>query len=162
MKIDPKNLIIFLLTGIILFLGGYILGGKNNPSPSTSLPQHPAMAKEYKDLVAKDIRAYSEQMSACYRDFLKTKPDVLEGKVDLVFKVQNNGVVDEIDIAKNEMGSTELENCIKKQLAPLRLKPLPAGLNPYVSHSLVFKSEETLKKEAEEQKNRIPKILPVD
>lgn len=158
MKFDLKTSIIVILSGLVLFLGGYILGDRSS-KPSQKF-ENPEIAKQYKDLVGKDIREFADDISVCYREFLAKVPAIQEGKLDLVIKVKDNGIVEEMEVSKNELGSLELKNCVLKKLSSLRLKPLPAGLNPYISHTLAFKSDETLQKEAEQRKNRMPKVLP--
>lgn len=158
MKFDLKTSIIVILSSVILFLSGYILG--NQPSRHTPRVLDAESEKKYKDSVAMDIREFGDAIGGCYRDFLTTKPKVSEGKIDLILKVQENGAVLEIEVAKNELSSDDLKKCVLDKLSSLRLKPLPNGLNPYIAHSLAFKSEATLQKEIEIQKNRMPKVLP--
>lgn len=161
MKADYKLIIIAILSGALVFLCGYILGNSNQSTSSIS-PADPGASKEYKDLVAKEIKNFSQEISSCYRIFLETNPRTQEGKVNLVFLVSDNGKVSEVEISRDELSSESLSSCIVNKLSPLRLPPLPRGINPYVSHSLVFKKEETLKREIEERKKSIPQVLPVN
>lgn len=161
MKPDLKTISLIvsvLLTGL---LGGYVIGQKKNePAPAPRGPVSKQVAKEYKDSVAKVIREHGQEMQKCYVDFLSSKPKNQEGKVDFVMKVLESGKIETFEIIRNELGNDQLSKCISTNGLKWRLPPPPFGLNPYIPHSLVFKSEETMKREAEARKKIFPEVLP--
>lgn len=161
MKIDLKTILILILGGFVLLLIGYILGQNNSSKSSdTKIPADAVVIKEYKESVSREIRTYGKEISSCYQEFLKQGPTKTEGKVDIVIEVQQTGMISKIEIAKNELADEQMDSCIQKKLSKLRLPPPPLGINPFIPHTLLFKSEETVKKEIEERKNQIPKVLP--
>lgn len=161
MKVDIKTGIIFLLSGVIFVLIGYLIGSRSG-NHSSEIPADPKVQKEYKDQVARSIRSRSSEIKACYIDYLANKPKITEGKVDLVFDVEKNGVINGMESGLNELQDKHIEKCISQALSGLRFPPLPLGMNSFISHTIAFKSEETIKKENEMRKNLLPKVLPVE
>lgn len=161
MRIDLKTIVIIFLVLIIGLLGGYLVGkNRTSSAPVIPAPVSKQVAKEYKDSVAKVIRENGKDIQKCYVEFLDGKPKIQEGKVDFMMKVLENGKIQTFEIIRNELDNEELSKCIKKFGSSWRLPPPPLGLNPYIPHSLAFKSEKTLKQEAEARKKLFPEILP--
>lgn len=161
MKIDNKTVIIFILSSVIFILIGYLIGS-HTINKSSEIPADPKIQSEYKNQVARVIRTRSGEIRACYISFLDRKPKTIEGKIDIVFDVQKNGEIREMEWGLNELQDKEIQECTYKALTGLRFPPLPFGMNSFISHTIAFKSEETLKKENESRKNLLPKILPAN
>lgn len=153
---------------------GLLIGRAPNSSPSPAPEATPAafasadsgkLAKEYKEkVILKVIQENAKDIQKCYLDYLNLKEGITEGLIDILFKVEENGKISNLEITKNEFNNQAMGDCVAKKMSSYYLAPPPYGINRYISHTLAFKSEETAKKEAEERaKNNLPpKVLPVN
>jgi hypothetical protein len=116
-------------------------------------------------------------LSACYKKMLRDNgfdenkptpkpgpgPDdngpVYEGKVTFVFHIEEDGRVHNYELADSEFSDPKFSECIANSLKGIRFLPPPLGVNRYLAHDFVFKSDETYKKEMEERKNQAPLTL---
>lgn len=167
MKIGQKEIVIIFLVGIVCLLAGVLIAQKSSPAPA--IYQQPAddgkLSKSYKEenLVAK-IREKGKELQACYFTYLETSPEIKEGVVKILFKVEENGFVGNTQVTANDFKNSKLNECILEKFENTYLSPPPLGINRYISHDLAFKLEETALKEAKERelRNHPPKILPVN
>ena len=123
------------------------------------------LGKEYKEkVVVKVIQENAKDIQKCYLDYLAQNKELTEGTLDLLFKVEENGMISEVAITKNDFKNQEMGDCVSEKMKNYYLSPPPLGINRYISHTLAFKSEETAKREAEERakNNAPPKVLPVN
>ncbi|MEN9825627.1 MAG: hypothetical protein RI953_1372 [Pseudomonadota bacterium] len=117
-----------------------------------------------------------KSLSLCYKDMLRSNgydesrptpkpeshgesPGAFEGKVTFVFHVAEDGRMNGYDLADSDFLDREFLNCIEKSLNGVRFLPPPLGINRYLAHEFVFKSDETFKREMEERKNQAPLTL---
>ncbi|NBW82707.1 hypothetical protein EBR21_13225 [bacterium] len=82
-----------------------------------------------------------------------------EGKVTFVFNVGEDGKMIDHDLVDSDFHDREFLNCIEKSLEGVRFLPPPLGINRYLAHEFVFKSDETFRREMEERKNQSPLTL---
>ena len=174
MKWDVKSSIIVVLIVVVAVLAGIVIGKRSSDAPEqASRPQSeggfvPAddgkLAKNYKqNELQKTIGKNSKFIQKCYFDLLDKKPAVTEGIVTFLIKVEEDGRISSAKATQNELGDNDLGECISAILTTFYLAPPPYGINRYISHELVFQSEETAKREAEKrlEMNKPPKVLPV-
>jgi len=117
-----------------------------------------------------------KQLSACYKTMLRNngydearptpKPGAnpettpnFEGKITFVFQVDEDGSMLKYELADSDFRDTNFSDCISKSLAGVRFLPPPLGINRFLAHEFVFKSEDTFKREMEERKNQSPLTL---
>ena len=117
-----------------------------------------------------------KQLSACYKTMLRSngydearptpKPGSnpestpsFEGKVTFVFQVDEDGSMLNHELADSDFRDTSFSDCISKSLVDIRFLPPPLGINRFLAHEFVFKSEDTFKREMEERKGQSPLTL---
>lgn len=167
MNIGQKEIVIIFLVGIICLLGGILISQKSSIEPAVY--QQPAddgkLSKNYKEenLVAK-IRDKAKDLQSCYFAYLDTSPEIKEGLIKILFKVEENGLVGKVQVTESDFKNSKLSECVLAKFENTYLAPPPLGINRYISHDLAFKLEETALKEAKERelRNRPPKVLPVN
>jgi hypothetical protein len=115
-------------------------------------------------------------LSTCYKTMLRsngydearptpkpgTNPETaenFEGKVTFVFHVAEDGALNKFKLAESDFRDSKFTDCISNSLAGLRFLPPPLGINRFLAHEFVFKSDETFKREMEERKNQAPLTL---
>lgn len=115
-------------------------------------------------------------LSSCYKTMLRNNgydevnptpkpgnhsvpPESFEGKVTFVFHVDEDGSLLKYDLADSDFRDKTFSNCIAKSFDGLRFLPPPLGINRYLAHEFVFKTDETFKREMEERKNQAPLTL---
>lgn len=162
-----KQIVILALVAIIFLLIGILV--TKNSSSSAPAYQMPAddgkLAKSYKEEnLVKKIRENAKELQSCYFQYLDSKPEMQEGVIKLLFKVEENGFIKEIQVTENDFKNKSFEKCVEDKLEDIYLSPPPLGINRFISHEIAFKSEETALKEAKEreEKNQPPKVLPVN
>jgi hypothetical protein len=163
---NKGQLITLALVAVICVLLGLLLGRQSPPASSSY--QMPAddgkLAKTYKEEnLVKSIRDNAKNLQTCYLSYLEKKPEVKEGTMSLLLKVEESGQVSEVQMTKDQFENKDFENCLIKKIEKFYLSPPPLGINRYIAHELGFKSEETALREVKErqEKNRPPKVLPV-
>ncbi|MBP9682434.1 MAG: hypothetical protein KBD76_13590 [Bacteriovorax sp.] len=166
MNQNKGQMLTLFLVAVICILAGLLLGKSSTPSPSAY--QMPAddgkLAKSYKEEnLVKAIRDNAKILQTCYLAYLDKKPEIKEGVMNILLKVEESGQISEVKITKDQFQNLDFENCLIKKIEKFYLSPPPLGINRYLAHELGFKSEETALKEAKErqEKNRPPKVLPV-
>lgn len=87
------------------------------------------------------------------------KVENYEGKVIFLFHVAEDGKMLSNELIDSDFKDDKLTNCISDSLQGLRFLPPPLGINRYLAHEFIFKSDETFKKEMEERKNQSPLML---
>ncbi|NBO38730.1 hypothetical protein EBU99_09115 [bacterium] len=87
------------------------------------------------------------------------KADIFEGKVTFVFHVEEDGKLKNFELADSDFRDTDFTNCIATSFKGLRFLPPPLGINRFLAHEFIFKSDETFKRENEERKNQTPLTL---
>lgn len=164
---------IIILVGVIGVLLGVLIGKRDSVGPapapvSVANSFAPAddgkLAKEYKEqVIVKTIRENAKDLQKCYFELLAGKPEVSEGEITILFKVEEDGSISSAKATRNEFANVDFENCVTEKMKSYYLTPPPYGINRNISHVLAFKSEETALKEAKERelKNKPPKMLPV-
>lgn len=170
LKVDLKLGVIIGLVGLVGLLVGGLLGRSSNPTPVASIASYGSdadgkLAKEFKEKVLlKTIRDNAKDLQVCYFDLLADKPKIMEGLLEYILKVEEDGKISEAKLIKNEFEDDDIGLCVTKKLLSYHLAPPPYGINRYIAHTLAFKSEETAKKEAEERakNNQPPKVMPVN
>ncbi|MEN9529825.1 MAG: hypothetical protein RI932_1698 [Pseudomonadota bacterium] len=117
-----------------------------------------------------------KQLTACYKEMLRNngydesrptpkaetstdKRDNFEGKVTFVFHVDEDGSLIDYELADSDFQDKRFSSCISESLNGVRFLPPPLGINRYIAHEFVFKSDETFKREMEEKKNQPPLTL---
>ena len=115
-------------------------------------------------------------LSACYKTMLRNNgydetrptpkpnasPDTLrnfEGKVTFIFQVDEDGSVLKYEVADSDFRDKGFSDCISSSLTGTRFLPPPLGINRFLAHEFVFKSDETFKREMDERKNQAPLTL---
>ena len=115
-------------------------------------------------------------LSACYKTMLRNNgydearptpkpnasPDTapsFEGKVTFIFQVDENGSMLNYELADSDFRDKAFSDCISASLAGIRFLPPPLGINRFLAHEFVFKSDETFKREMDERKNQAPLTL---
>lgn len=167
MKVGLRESLIIFLVGLVGLLVGILITQKSSPEPVAY--QQPAddgkLSKSYKEenLVAK-IRDKAKDLQACYFTYLEISPEVKEGMIKILFKIEENGLVGKVQVTESDFKNSKLSECVLEKFENTYLAPPPLGINRYISHDLAFKLEETALKEAKERelRNRPPKILPVN
>ena len=117
-----------------------------------------------------------KQFSACYKTMLHNngydearptpKPGAnpestpnFEGKITFVFQVDEDGSLLKYELADSDFRDSNFSDCISKSLSGIRFLPPPLGINRFLAHEFVFKSEDTFRREMEERKNQSPLTL---
>jgi hypothetical protein len=158
-------IIIFLCLALGVISGLYFGSSKRSASPVPYVSSDDA--KTGKDYKSKSIQPVfvenATDIQTCYLTYLKGNPEVSEGKVNLVFKINEDGSVSDAKVIKNEFND-RMGDCLVGKVESYFFSPPPYGMNPYMNHSFSFVSEETAKKEAEQRQlnNTPPKILPAN
>lgn len=115
-------------------------------------------------------------LSTCYKTMLRNNgydevnptpkpgnhsvpPDDFEGKVTFVFHMGEDGSLLDFDLADSDFRDKSFSNCIANSFNGLRFLPPPLGINRYLAHEFVFKTDKTFKREMEERKNQAPLTL---
>ncbi|MDB2447428.1 hypothetical protein N9W79_02250, partial [bacterium] len=83
------------------------------------------------------------EYSICYNKFLekvkkKKKKAIAEGTVSFVYKIAENGELEDFEVSGNTIGNEFLSNCISKQFAGLWFSPPPLGISRYQSYDFNF------------------------
>lgn len=167
MKISFKEILIIVLVGVIGLLLGILI--TQTQSSGQVVYQQPAddgkLSKNYKEenLVAA-IREKAKELQSCYFSYLENSPEIKEGVVKILFKVEENGFIGNHQVTESDFKNSKLNECVLDKFNNTYLAPPPLGINRYISHDLAFKLEETALKEAKERelRNRPPKVLPVN
>lgn len=167
MNTNHKNILIIILVAAIGVLTGALLS-KNSSQLPPSTYQMPAddgkLANTYKEEnLVKTIRENAKDLQICYLNHLEKNPEIKEGTMNLLVKVEENGELSEVRITKDSFHEKNFEECLTNKIGKFYLSPPPLGINRYISYELGFKSEETALKEAAERvkKSYMPKVLPV-
>lgn len=118
-------------------------------------------------------KAFSE----CYKSFLRNngysdvnptpKPlsggvdpnAVFEGKATFVFHIGEDGTLLDYEAIDSDFSDQSFVRCLSRSVKGVRFLPPPLGINRYLSYDLVFKSDETFKKDIEERKGQSPLML---
>jgi hypothetical protein len=117
-----------------------------------------------------------KSLTACYKSMLRNKgydearptpksgvnsekQENFEGKVTYVFHVAEDGLLKNFELADSDFKDDTFTRCISDSLKGLRFLPPPLGINRFLAHEFVFKSDETFKREMEERKNQSPLTL---
>jgi hypothetical protein len=82
-----------------------------------------------------------------------------EGKVTFVFHLAEDGRLIDFEHVDSEISDKNFIRCLTKAIEGTRFLPPPLGVNRYLAYDLVFKSDETYKREIEERKNQAPLLL---
>jgi hypothetical protein len=154
-----------LLLLVICTLTGLLIGKNLVSNPAPTQADDGKVAKEYKERsLVKVIRDNAKDLQECYLDFLADRPTVLEGNIEIVVQVEEDGEIDSAKIVKNDFENKIFESCLSAKLENYYLPPPPLGINRYISHTLSFKSEETALKEERErkEKEKLPKLIPIN
>lgn len=157
---------------MIGILSGILIGRSTSvPAPSQGQNQNfaPAddgkLSREYKEkVVGSMIRDNAKELQKCYLSHLDKKPKIIEGDLNILFKVEEDGKISSASVTKNEFQDNSVSECVISKIQGQFLSPPPYGINRNISHTLSFKTEATAAKEAKERElnSRPPKVLPVN
>lgn len=86
-------------------------------------------------------------------------PESFEGKVTFVFEIAENGRMQGFELADSDFRDKGFTECISKSFSGLRFLPPPLGINRFMAHEFVFKTDSTFKRELEERRNQAPLTL---
>jgi len=142
-----------LLSGLLL---------SKNPSPQVS-EDSGKRSKEFQEkVIAPTLREYSKDLQQCYLEHLKSNPVKTEGSVFVVMKVEDDGSLSSVKIARSDFMENQMNHCLSAKIEKYHFAPPPMGINRFFSHTLSFKSEENAMREAKERKQEalLPKVLP--
>lgn len=134
-------------------------------SPEVANPESGKQAKEYQEkVVTPSMRENAKDLQQCYLTHLKSNPSKTEGVIQIVIKIEDDGKISSVQIAKSDFTETGISECLASKIQSYHLAPPPLGINQFISHTLAFKSEENAMREAVERetKGKLPKVLPVD
>ena len=143
------------------------------PSPYNKLEQAYRRNGFGDKIMSIDRRA---ELSSCYKEMLRNngydevkptpkagthsnKPESFEGKLTFVFHVDEDGSLLKFELADSDFQDKNFSNCIAKTFDGLRFLPPPLGINRYLAHEFIFKTDDTFKREMEERKNQAPLTL---
>ncbi|MFZ9520279.1 MAG: hypothetical protein ACO3A4_07370 [Silvanigrellaceae bacterium] len=175
--LSPKTIAAGLAIFGIATVAGYSFGQRNvivmTPPPDNKAEQA-YRRNGFGDKIMSQERR--KTLSACYKTMLRnngydeSKPtakpgvnpesaEIFEGKVTFVFHVAEDGKLNNFELADSDFTDNKFTDCISKSLSGLRFLPPPIGINRFLAHEFVFKSDETFKREMEERKNQAPLTL---
>jgi hypothetical protein len=176
-NLNPQSIATGLAFVGVATIVAYTLGPRNvivmTPAPDNKAEQA-YRRNGFGDKIMSQERR--KALSVCYKTMLRsngydearptpkpgTNPETannFEGKVTFVFHVAEDGALNKFELADSDFRDTKFTDCISKSLAGLRFLPPPLGINRYLAHEFVFKSDETFKREMEERKNQAPLTL---
>ena len=70
------------------------------------------------------VYSYIESIKLCYRRRLEVNPD-LRGEMMFTFIVKWSGKVDDVQLAKTNMGDTRLSKCVLSRIKGWKFKKIP-------------------------------------
>ena len=94
-------------------------------------------ARVDKEQIRKAIQGMMPEYSKCYNSALAKKAN-LNGKVVLSWAIDDGGRVKTAKVAKSNMGSPDLENCMLDRLRATKFPMPPAGQEAEVTYPFVF------------------------
>lgn len=165
-------------------LAGFVLGAiaLNKSSPNIELMTPAADAKteqNYRRAGLGDRLMNGERrrmFSDCYKSMLRNsgfdetnptpKPgselegkDSFEGKVTIIFHISENGTMLSHELVESEIPDKAFQRCVYNAIKGTRFMPPPLGINRYIAYDLMFRSDESFRKEMEEKRNQAPLAL---
>jgi hypothetical protein len=177
LEVSPLSLTLGLCAGIGFSLFVQNLISKDtmtmNPAPDSKVEQN-YRRNGFGDKIMSSERR--RLFSNCYKTMLRAngydearptpKPgqatetgDHFEGKMTFVFHVAEDGKLNSFEVAETDFKDRQFVKCVSDSLVDLRFLPPPLGINRYLAHEFVFKSDDTFKREMEERKNQSPLTL---
>jgi hypothetical protein len=74
-------------------------------------------------LIYKSIRKVKPELLACYKEALKTSPN-MKGEIIAKVNIVSFGVIENISLVSSELKNIETENCMLKKLKAIKVPPL--------------------------------------
>ena len=97
--------------------------------------QDPYLQYEVKNRI---IKGYTD-IQACYKDFLKTNPEVTDGDVKMDWQIDTDGDVLSPEIITSPIQSDALHSCMKEKISEWKF-PEPV-MKKYVTHTFKFEKK---------------------
>lgn len=102
------------------------------------------------------------EYSKCYQTFLEKvkeskKPAVVEGYIEYVFKILENGQIDSFELMNDSIKDKKLESCVSKQFSSVWFLPPPLGISRYQTYAFNFNLPRNLpNKKTNKKQNKSP------
>ncbi len=130
--------IIFLLCVVIILLALNLL--KNDPVSHLAVKPEddPYIINQVKNTIIKQ----SGSIQKCYNTFLESKPEKLEGRIKMDWKIETDGNVSSAEKVTAEFGSENLWECMKSEISQWKFPKPPSGRQKYVAHKFFFKKKD--------------------
>ncbi len=78
-----------------------------------------------KQIIKRVINQKKSEITNCYNKELMKKPD-LKGRITMKWRILSSGNVGDVSVSNNEMGNSEVANCLKGRIAGWKF-PAPKG-----------------------------------
>jgi TonB family protein len=109
--------------------------GGARPTPPPERGAVPAVFGQA--LVVDAIGGLGDRIRACYAELRRVRPDAA-GRMVVTFSVVPGGAVEEVAVAENSTGSTELEGCVVRLVDALRIVPGPESVAVSYRYPFLF------------------------
>ncbi len=136
-NIYSKNTVIALSLITNVAFAGYLLSTKfhlfSKSAPATVVP----IPKKTGSV--EGVRSFkSNQLQGCYNALLRRNPDVDEGIVQLLLKLDTNGAINHLELVKNDLQDETFTQCILSEIRGQRFPASSAKVGQLISHKFKF------------------------
>ncbi|WCL50544.1 AgmX/PglI C-terminal domain-containing protein [Leptospira sp. GIMC2001] len=113
------------------YKSSYLLGDQNNRSRDP-----------YKEIAVNNaLRKKANSIQECYNEYLKQKPDLTEGFVEIDWNIQENGSVKKAEIVSSNLSSDNFHRCILNTITKIEFPLPPTGMQTYATYKYNFKMD---------------------
>ncbi|HMV45141.1 MAG TPA: AgmX/PglI C-terminal domain-containing protein [Leptospiraceae bacterium] len=154
-----RNKIFIVASVLIVFVFGYFLferSKKETIAPLQIETDKKGLSHYHKREVNNTIKKHMGSIQSCYNQMLEKNPKVTEGKIQFDWQIKPDGDVVKAEKIQSDFDSTDLEDCIKKEISSWSFPPPPEqNRNTYSEFTFHFVKKENLEK----QKDNAPKMI---
>lgn len=150
MKFKNKDTFIVGLLVLVIVLAAFLFFERRHQPPivyeapgTTDSGGRTTDATAYQKLQVKNtVDKHTNDVQACYKAYLETKPSITDGFVYVDWQVKPDGEVVKPELVSSQFGNPTFEKCVVEAIPHWSFPPTPTGRTEYANFKFHFKKTE--------------------